>query len=49
MGVVRFCIVFDKANKVYHPGEMVTGRVELVLNSMMKIGGKVTKRHHLEN
>lgn len=39
MGVERFCVVFDKPDNVYYPGEMLTGRVELVLSSMKKIRG----------
>ncbi|XP_065219645.1 arrestin domain-containing protein 3-like [Planococcus citri] len=39
MGVAKFCVVFDKSDPIYYPGETMTGRVELVLNSTMKIEG----------
>ncbi|XP_065224213.1 arrestin domain-containing protein 3-like [Planococcus citri] len=37
MSIRTLDIILDKPNKVYYPGEMVTGRVKLVLDSVKKI------------
>lgn len=39
MGVVKFEIIIDQPDKIYKPGETLTGRVELVLDSKKKIRG----------
>ncbi|XP_065224224.1 arrestin domain-containing protein 17-like [Planococcus citri] len=39
MSIARFCVIFDKLDKVYFPGEKVTGRVELELKSEKEIRG----------
>lgn len=39
MGIVKFSIIFDRRNKTYKPGETMTGTIELVLNSSLKIRG----------
>lgn len=37
MGFTSLNIILDKPDKVYYPGEMVTGKVRLTLDSMKKI------------